>query len=56
MTTIGVLALQGDFLEHEAVLRCLGVDAVQVRKSENLRDLDGRFCQNSGLKGKLVSM
>lgn len=41
MTTIGVLALQGDFLEHEAVLRCLGVDAVQVRKSETLCDLDG---------------
>jgi 5'-phosphate synthase pdxT subunit len=41
MTTIGVLALQGDFLEHEAVLRCLGVDAVQVRKSETLLDLDG---------------
>ena len=41
MTTIGVLALQGDFLEHEAVLRCLDVDAVQVRTSETMRDLDG---------------
>ena len=42
MTTVGVLALQGDFLEHEAVLRCLDVDAVQVRTSETMRDLDGR--------------
>lgn len=25
MTTIGVLALQGDFIEHEAMLRRLGI-------------------------------
>src|SRR3990172_9570480 len=41
MTRIGVLALQGDFLEHEAVLRRLGVETVQVRKAETLRGLDG---------------
>lgn len=38
---IGVLALQGDFIEHIKVLQSLGVDAVQVRKPEQLADLDG---------------
>jgi len=38
---IGVLALQGDFAEHIAVLRRLGVETVEVRKAEKLADLDG---------------
>ena len=38
---IGVLALQGDFIEHIHILRSLGVEAIQVRKSEQLADLDG---------------
>jgi 5'-phosphate synthase pdxT subunit len=38
---IGVLALQGNFREHVAVLRRLGVDAVEVRKAEQLEGLDG---------------
>jgi pyridoxal 5'-phosphate synthase pdxT subunit len=38
---IGVLALQGNFREHLAVLRRLGADAVEVRKPEQLDDLDG---------------
>src|SRR3972149_997067 len=41
VTTIGVLALQGDFGEHQAVLRRLGVDAPQVRTPDGLRGLDG---------------
>src|SRR3990170_4661821 len=41
MTTIGVLALQGDFIEHQAALRRLGADVRQVRSAEHLRDLDG---------------
>ncbi len=41
VTTIGVLALQGDFSEHEASLRHLGVRARQVRTAEELRGLDG---------------
>jgi 5'-phosphate synthase pdxT subunit len=41
VTTIGVLALQGDFVEHQAVLRRLGVDTRQVRTAEELRDLNG---------------
>lgn len=41
MTTIGVLALQGDFIEHEAMLRRLGAATRQVRSAGELRGLDG---------------
>jgi len=38
---IGVLAVQGAFREHAAVLRRLGADVVEVRKPEQLDGLDG---------------
>ncbi len=38
---IGVLALQGAFREHIKILESLGVTAVEVRKPEQLRGLDG---------------
>ena len=38
---IGVLALQGNFREHAAMLRRLGADPVEVRKPEQLHGLDG---------------
>lgn len=38
---VGVLALQGDFREHLAVLRGLGADAVPVRRPEELAAVDG---------------
>ena len=38
---IGVLALQGNFREHIATLAGLGVEAVEVRKPEQLEGLDG---------------
>src|SRR5512145_230190 len=38
---IGVLALQGAFIEHEAVLKRLGVDAVEVRLPADLDGVDG---------------
>ena len=38
---IGVLALQGNFREHAATLRRLGADVVEVRKPEQLDDVDG---------------
>ncbi|MDP2920366.1 MAG: pyridoxal 5'-phosphate synthase glutaminase subunit PdxT, partial [Dehalococcoidia bacterium] len=38
---IGVLALQGAFAEHIAVLKKLGVEAVEVRLPEQLEGLDG---------------
>jgi len=39
--TVGVLALQGDFLEHINVLRRLGVRALPVRQAAELLALDG---------------
>jgi 5'-phosphate synthase pdxT subunit len=39
--TIGVLAVQGNFREHAAMLRRLGADVVEVRKPEQLEGLDG---------------
>ncbi len=38
---IGVLALQGAFIEHIKMLRQLGVDAVEVRLPQHLEDLHG---------------
>jgi 5'-phosphate synthase pdxT subunit len=38
---VGVLAVQGNFREHLAVLRRLGVEGVDVRKPEQLEALDG---------------
>lgn len=38
---IGVLALQGDFAEHIAMLQKLGVETAEVRLPEHLNDLDG---------------
>ena len=38
---VGVLALQGSFEEHLAVLDGLGVDAAEIRLPEQLMDLDG---------------
>ena len=38
---IGVLALQGAFREHAAMLRRLGVDVAEVRLPEQLDGLDG---------------
>jgi len=38
---IGVLAVQGNFREHAAMLRRLGADVVEVRKPEELEGLDG---------------
>ena len=38
---IGVLALQGDFAEHIAMLKRLKVETVEVRLPEHLKGLDG---------------
>jgi pyridoxal 5'-phosphate synthase pdxT subunit len=41
MPRIGVLALQGNFREHAAMLRRLGAEVVEVRLPEQLEGLDG---------------
>jgi 5'-phosphate synthase pdxT subunit len=38
---IGVLAVQGNFREHATMLRRLGAEVVEVRKPEQLEQLDG---------------
>jgi len=38
---IGILALQGDFAEHEVMLKRLGVSVVEVRLPEQLEGLSG---------------
>jgi 5'-phosphate synthase pdxT subunit len=38
---LGVLAVQGDFREHAAMLARLGAEVVEVRKPEQLEGLDG---------------
>lgn len=41
MRRIGVLALQGSFIEHMAVLARLGVEPPAVKLPEDLAGLDG---------------
>ena len=41
MTKVGVLAIQGDFLEHRLMIEGLGVDAPEVRLGKDLAGLDG---------------
>ncbi len=41
MKTIGVLALQGAFIEHEKVLKELGVQPLEVKHKEDLDAIDG---------------
>lgn len=41
MRRVGVLALQGDVREHISMLEGLGVEAVAVRRAEQLEGLDG---------------
>ena len=38
---VGVLAVQGDFLEHRQALSRLGVDAPEIRLPHQLDDIDG---------------
>ena len=38
---IGVLALQGDFIEHVKILSSLGIEAVEVRLPEDLGGIEG---------------
>lgn len=55
---IGVLALQGAFIEHIKIIRQLGVEAVEVRLPENLDGLDGLIIPGgeSTTIGKLAVM
>ncbi len=56
MPVIGVLALQGAFIEHVQKLRRLGVDAREVRLPAQIDDLDGLIIPGgeSTTIGKLI--
>ena len=41
MITIGILALQGNYKQHENMLKSLGVNSIFVRYSEELNGCDG---------------
>lgn len=41
MRRVGVLALQGAFIEHSAILQALGVEAAEVRLPGDMAGLDG---------------
>ncbi len=53
---IGVLALQGDFREHLAMIRSLGADACPVRLPEDVEQIDGLIIPGgeSTTMGKLM--
>ena len=57
MTTIGVLAVQGAFIEHEDMLRSLGADCFEIRKASDAdREMDGLVLPGgeSTVQGKLM--
>ena len=55
---LGVLALQGAFIEHINILRGLGVEAIEVRLPADLEGLDGLIIPGgeSTTIGKLVEI
>lgn len=55
--TVGVLAVQGAFIEHEKMLEKLGVDCFEIRKASDLdRSFDGLILPGgeSTVMGKLL--
>lgn len=55
---IGILALQGAFIEHQKIFEALGAEVVQVRLPEELDGLDGLVIPGgeSTTIGKLATM
>ena len=53
---IGILALQGAFIEHEKMLRSLGVSCIELRKKEDMAGIDGLVLPGgeSTVQGKLL--
>ena len=53
---IGVLAVQGAFIEHEQILTKLGVEAVEIRQKSDLLPFDGLILPGgeSTVQGKLL--
>ena len=53
---IGILALQGAFIEHEKMLSSLGVSCIELRKKEDMAGIDGLVLPGgeSTVQGKLL--
>ena len=56
MKKIGVLALQGAFNEHIEIIKSLGHEGIEIRKTEQLNNLDGIILPGgeSTVMGKLL--
>lgn len=56
MKKVGVLALQGAFREHIDIMRSLGHEAIEIRKADQLDQLDGLILPGgeSTAMGKLL--
>ena len=54
---IGVLAVQGAFIEHEHMLEKLGIPCVEIRKKEDLSGIDGIILPGgeSTVQGQLLN-
>lgn len=53
---IGVLALQGAFIEHERILSNLGAESFEIRQKSDFADMDGLIIPGgeSTVMGKLM--
>ena len=53
---IGVLAVQGAFIEHKRMLESLGCECVELRQKSDICDLDGLVLPGgeSTVQGKLL--
>lgn len=45
---IGVLAVQGAFIEHKRMLESLGCECVELRRKSDICDLDGLVLRHAG--------
>ena len=53
---IGILAVQGAFIEHEKIIKELGADCIEIRKKEQLEYIDGIIIPGgeSTVQGQLI--
>lgn len=53
---IGILAVQGAFIEHEKIMKQLGADCVEIRQKKDLIDIHGIILPGgeSTVQGKLI--
>ena len=53
---LGILAVQGAFIEHEKIIKGLGADCIEIRKKEQLEYIDGIILPGgeSTVQGQLI--